>query len=53
MTDYRKLTFTNVKTNKENVIEVPKHTAMIIVQSMHLAGVDAWIEFTEDDLIAA
>jgi len=53
MTDTRKLHFTDAKSGQERVIEVSMNLAMMMVQTMHIAGVDAYIEFTAADVVAA
>jgi len=53
MTNTKDLYYTDAKDGKERMIQVPENLAWIMVQSMHIAGVDAYIDLTPTDTIAA
>jgi hypothetical protein len=53
MTDTRDLYYTDAKDGKERMIQVPENLAWIMVQSMHIAGVEAYIDLTPADVVAA
>jgi hypothetical protein len=51
MSDTRILNYVDARTGKDCQINVPKDAAWLMVQTLHIAGVEAYIEFTEDDLV--
>ena len=51
MTQSRTVTFTNVRDNEERTVEFPTiNQAMQFVQSLHLAGVYAWVNLLDEDV---
>ena len=52
-TTKRNLYYTNAKDGVERMIEVPEDLAWIMVQSMHIAGVNAYIDLTPANIVAA
>ncbi len=51
MTQSRTVTFTNVQDNVERTVEFPTiNQAMQFVDSLHLAGVYAWINLLDEDV---
>ena len=53
MTQVRTVTFTNVQDNVERTVEFPDiNKAMVFVQSLHIAGVDAVVNLLPEDIAA-
>jgi len=51
MTQARTVTFTNVQDNVERTVEFPTiNQAMVFVQSLHIAGVDAYVNLLPEDV---
>ena len=51
MSQVRTVTFTNVRDNVERTVEFPTITqASLFVDSLHLAGVYAWINLLDEDV---
>ena len=51
MSDTRILNYVDARNGKDCQITVPKDVALLMVQTLHIAGVEAYIEITEDDLV--
>ncbi len=53
MTEVRTVTFTNVQDNVERTVEFPDiNKAMVFVQSLHIAGVNAIVNLLPEDIAA-
>jgi len=51
MSQVRTVTYTNVRDNVERTVEFPNiNQATVFVDSLHLAGVYAWINLLDEDV---